>query len=85
MKKRSLRQILEYPQSDREERIADKHIRRECAKIRASWSEDELFWRARQMPDGPRGRVVRGDDGQLHDPVELPTWTAAEAGLQRRQ
>ena len=72
--KRTFRQILEYPQNDREERIANRHIRRECARIRAGWSEDELFWRARLMPDDPRPRTVRGDDGRPQLPVQVPIW-----------
>ena len=72
--KRTFRQILEYPQNDREERIANRHIRRECARIRAGWSDDEAYWRSRSMPDDPRPRTVRGDDGRLQLPVQVPTW-----------
>jgi len=41
MRRRSFRQILELPQTDQEERIAARHIRRECSKIRRTWSRLE--------------------------------------------
>jgi hypothetical protein len=43
---RTLRQILELPQTAAEERFADEHIRAECKKIQASWAPRESALRA---------------------------------------
>jgi hypothetical protein len=48
---RRLRDILALPQTATEERIADRHIRREAAKIRETWSEREYLKRAGLDPD----------------------------------
>lgn len=38
--------ILRHPRTDQEQEIADAHIARECARIRATWSETEIACRA---------------------------------------
>jgi hypothetical protein len=53
MRKRRLREILALPRDDRETAIADKYIRRECERIRETWSERERHYRA----TGDRDRV----------------------------
>lgn len=43
---RDVVEILRHPRTDAEQEIADAHIARECAKIRATWSETETACRA---------------------------------------
>ena len=39
---RRIEQILRHPWNDDEERIADEHIRAECERIQAGWTDEEL-------------------------------------------
>jgi hypothetical protein len=61
---RTLRAILALPLDDREERLADRHIRRECARIRATWSEQEHRERAGLSPNPEAWEPPAADDGQ---------------------
>jgi hypothetical protein len=58
---RTIQQILAWPQTDAEERIADAHIRQASAAIRDAWHPDELAIRATAS--------IRGTG------VERPGWT----------
>ena len=49
---RSLVEILQHPETDQEERIADEHVRRERDRINSQWSERERESRV----VGPAGR-----------------------------
>lgn len=46
MIKRPLREVLALPATAAEERLADRHIKQECDRIRATWSARELLQRA---------------------------------------
>jgi hypothetical protein len=45
-RERTIREILALPRTDQEERLADQHIARESARIRADWPEGERRARA---------------------------------------
>ena len=38
---RRIEQILRFPRTDEEDRLAAEHIRAECERIQAGWSEHE--------------------------------------------
>jgi hypothetical protein len=65
--KRRLRELLAAPQTDQEEAVADRHIRRECERIRATWTPREHFVRRGGSRDVP---VVKIGD-EAHQRVDV--------------